>query len=327
MTVTAQIGSFGVALQSAKGTAGTAWKYMKVNTIGLGPDQIINDLPPEVGAQRGIAGGFKGGNRIGGGLNLNTRANYFGYLLKSLAGAVASVTAGSGAAYKHTFSPSETAVWLTARKNVSDLFYEDYRDCRVGNVTLNFPGAGVLTADIGMVGIGITNTEGALSGEIFDSTPVLLDCTGEVLIESVAAKVTRATVAIDNALTNDEFIIGSYELDDVTAMGLTCTYALDIKVQNATLFRKVYMNAGSLWSPVVYQGPVSVTAKSAANISGESIPYSLKVLSSEVELRLYPVALQGNNIVIATLQGVARIPATGSVFTIELVNLTANYNA
>jgi hypothetical protein len=323
MGINAMKGSFGVGLQSEKAKAAAAITYIQASSVSIGMEQNATSLPAEVGGRMWSAESYKTGVMVAGDASFNVRANTIGILLRAFAGSA--VSAPEGSANKHVFTEADDVSflpWMTLTRNTSDVWTEQYVDCRVDSMRLDVPAAGIVTGSFGFVGITPSEIENPV--ETWDDSPLFETCTGAVLLEGVAAKVTRVSFDFGNGLSRDEQIVGSYFLDDITMVRRTCRVTIDTFLKDAALYRKVYNNGTGAWDPQVYSASLEVTIGTARHIV-DTTHGEIKIKIPNIDLLTYPVALAGNDIVRVSMSAELTLGATDEAFSIELINMVADY--
>lgn len=324
MGTNAMKGSFGIGLQAAAGAAAASIQYIQASNVSLNPEQAATSLGPEVGGGMWSAESYKTGVQVNGDVTVNARANTIGYLLRAFAGSASSN--GVSDHYAHSFFEANDVAfipWLTLVRNVSDVWTEQYVDCRVDTMRLDIPAAGIVTATFGFVGK--TPSEIANPTETWDDSPLFETCSGYVKFGgSSTNKVTRLTLDFSNNLTRDEQIIGSYYLEDISMVRRTCRVTVDTFLTNADWYRQVYNNGTSAWDPEVYSAELDVKINTAKHVVGTTHG-SLRFVIPNIDYLVFPVALAGNDIIRVSMSAELTLAANALPFYIELVNNQTSY--
>ena len=87
------------------------------------------------------------------------RDNYIGFLLQAALGADA--VTGTTPNFVHTFTPSNTLPYVTLWRDVGDTLYEEFRDCKVGTLTIGAEAGAPLTVTYGVQGLQATRLTAA----------------------------------------------------------------------------------------------------------------------------------------------------------------------
>lgn len=332
MSYASGIGSFGFGCQAAKGTAATSsLQFIPASRVGMVPTQIVNMTPPEIGGGLVLKEAYKAGVYVTGDAMFTVRPDDIGWLLYALCGAV-NTTADTPEAGMHTHvfkmaTDQSSLPWLTVLKNVSDVLTEQYLDCRVAGATFQITAGGAMTVSFRFVGM----TPSIISNptETFDATPILIGCEGVAQIDLGSGledvKATGVTVELNNGLTEDEWIIGSRYLDDITCLARRLSVTWNTKLVSDALYKKVYYGGSTTFSAEVFSGDIQVAAKSGANAPSLANPYSLTIDIGEMAWQAMPIPLDGNSLVVMTLSGQMVVPSAGDEYSITLVNETADY--
>jgi len=123
MTVLASEGIVGFGGQSAKGTEATTWHRHAVARAALGPQQVIQQFPPEVEGGFHPTGAFKQMVLAGGQVVMYPRLkDVFGWLLYATAGKLSTQTdVPDTDLRRHHFTPPSHArdmPWLSLRRYI-----------------------------------------------------------------------------------------------------------------------------------------------------------------------------------------------------------------
>lgn len=338
MSYTAAKGSLGFGKQTAKGTAAAAFTYMPARSIGFNPEQAVTMVGPHIGGGAYPQEPTKTGVIVRGDCAFQVRPSGIGLLLLGLMGKVAT-TGIAPAAFTHVFTKNTdefSVPWLTFQKNVADVVPEQYVDCKIATMRLDFVAEDALAATAGILGI----TPSILATpptETFDATDLLI-CTQSGAITLTpeggsaygAADFITNRVSLDmaNVLSDNETTIGSYYRDDITLLNRTIGVTIGTRLKSATLYKALYYDGGTAWSPTIFKGALMIEAKSAANISGvtPAAKYSLKAEVGRFVGQMMPINLADGNLIEMEIAGQVVVPASGTEpFKITLVNATASY--
>jgi hypothetical protein len=81
------------------------------------------------------------------------------FWLYAVLGAVA--TTGAGPNYTHTLTPANTLPYITVWRDLSDTLYEEFRDCKVGSLSVSAEAGAPLTMSAGIQGLQATRLTAA----------------------------------------------------------------------------------------------------------------------------------------------------------------------
>jgi len=350
MTVAASAGIFGFGPQSAKGTLATTWYRHKATRVGVGPQQVIRQFPPEIGGGIHPTGAYKAMAFGGGQAILNPRLdNVLGWLMYAAVGQVSDIddTPEAGM-YRHRFTPPDNYYdmqWMSIRRLIpgatgtSDNLGEVLYDCRPVGMRLALTPTNVLTSAFTFVGripkLSGTDVDSWSWGNTYERYPsVPLSHQGSFELDGAGQKATALTVDLVNGFTSpqEEMIIGSPYPDDYIlqnqGLSLTWTY----KWHNPDLYQALLCGSnvesdGEIdWSPSVHSTSVSFEVNSPDNATGMSNPWKLKVYAPEVTWQAAgPPELVANGWLALQFTGVAQEQAVGDTFYFEMDNLTSEY--
>lgn len=331
MGKTSATGSFGIGLQSAKGSFIAAdsadLHYLPVLSVDLAPEQQAQTLPPEVGGEMWPKGSFKTGVYGQGGCSLNMRSTGIGWLFHAFAGSATSASLGGGS-YRHTFfEPTDKSAlpWCTLVKNVADVWHERYGDSRIDTLRLDFPSAGIITAAASFVSLSFTGDSTTVLSETLDSSAVFTTNVGTVTIDSsTTKKVNRVSLDFSNNLTRDERVLGDYYLDDITVMRKTCRITADCFLTNYDWYQAVFNNgSGDIWSPCIYSAAMELEFTTDCGATSATV----KVVFPQVDFQAFPVSLNGQDQIRVTLTAEVIVNTAGArPFYFVLTNGETDYD-
>lgn len=318
MTVPAQAGLFGFAMQAAKvGEGGTftptesnLLDWLRVRSVRNAADLIQGDqlFPPEVGGPINPTGAYKDSAYFGGDFDIIPRMEEtLGFLLWGTLGDASSATGkyvdGSTVAnvnthiFRQDTSSSYTQPWMAFRRSIpgavpaTDTKGITGFDCKIAQMTLQIPAAGKLAVNITVMGRDSFQEQPpvwswANTLEDTQSTP---DAgRGYFKIAGVEYPITGAQIVINNTLTTpqQEMVVGSFHPDDFIALQRSIQIQMVYKWKDPALYNEIY-NGGSAsqdWSslPFITDTAGAVFAFEASFQAPANIPGT----STPYELRL-----------------------------------------
>ncbi len=143
----------GAAKQTAKGTAATfvAATSFKNGFVGgnIGPARETDNLAEtDASRDRGITYITQAG--VEGEPEIYVRDESIVFWLEAALGSRNTVAAAPN--HTHTLTPGNTLPYISVWKNLGDLLWEQYRDCKVGSLSISAESGQPLTATIGIQG-------------------------------------------------------------------------------------------------------------------------------------------------------------------------------
>ena len=349
---TSLVGAFGLGRQASKDTLASTITYLPATSIGLNINQNAQTLPPEVGGDYFLRGSYKSSVMGGGDVAAVARPNSLGNFFYALAGqdTVTPVPAQSGA-YSHSFTPFTPSPGVdlplyTLIKDVAKIqnvgataaLAEQYLNAKMSSFRLDVPKSSIATVQSSWVATTpSTVTVASLGAETMDSTPQFQTCNGTIAfiqeggstISANSLKVERLAFNYANNVSQDEFSVGNYYLEDITLLQRTVTVDMDFVVRDTALYQAVYMNAGTIpgaWSPQIYRGALTLTLNSTVNVPTTTQPYQLVLTFPGLDFMMLPIQLSGADLVRATLSTQVTLGSSGADrFAVTLVNGVASY--
>lgn len=345
MTVASSEAVFSYGGQSAKGTLATTWYRHKASRVNIGPQQVIQQFPPEIGGGFHPTGAFKMMAFGAGQAILNPRLeDVIGWLMYAAVGQLSSVDdipeAGMS---RHYFTPPDNYYdmkWMSIRRSIpgatgtGDNVGEILLDARcVGMRIAAAPGA-ILTGAFTFVGrepkLSLTGVDSWSYNNTYERYPsVPLAHQGWLKLDHAEEPATNLVLDIVNQYTNprEELIIGSPYPDDFILQRQMLTATWTYKWENPDLYQALLtgdeVEAGGEidWSPAVHTAPFEFEVTSPGNATGQTNPWLLNVYAPEFTWQAAgPPELIGGGWLALQFTGIAQEQTTGDTFRMYLEN-------
>jgi hypothetical protein len=315
MSLSSLKAALGVGFQSGQGHAAddADMTYIPVLNANVAPEQLAQNLPPEVGGAYFSRGAYKAGVRSRGDLALIPRAQSVGLLLRSLFHL--EQVAPSGNMTSHRFTPGDSTAsapkWLTLRRMVGNYWGEQMIDARIGSFRIDVAAANVANVSVQLLGGGFHEIPGA---EVFvPDEPFFITCSADVIDgNGTTVIVDRLSIEIGVQLTDNEFRVGSYFLDDITQLQRMAQITADVRIKSRDWFSRVFRNgaaapgagAQGAWDPVLYRAGLYLTLR-----SNEVVPQLLRLNFAALDYLTLPVQVTGAELVRAQLTATVTLDA------------------
>ncbi len=309
------------AKQSVKGTAATtsATTTYKMPLTGgnIGPTRSIENLSEtDSSRDRGIS--YVSQTAVEGAPEFYGRDASIGFWLHKVLGADA-VTGTTN--YVHTITPSNTLPYITAWRDLGDLLYEEYRDCKVGSLTISAEAGSPMTVSAGIQGLRATR----LTVSPDNATPIAVDagavysyndCT-VTLGGGATALVRSFELTIENNLSlqqTDDSI--PYDVVEGTR---EISLGFDLIFEDLTEYNKFHYGgaAGTAVSPTIFTTSAVFDFSKGAN---NGIAFNLPSIAYE---EFAPEPDPGGDPVVVSVRAVAQRNA--SILTATVKNQIALY--
>jgi hypothetical protein len=335
MSAIAQDGYVALAVQTAKGTAATVdgSLALRVTSNSLGGSAETLDYEDEIGGGRdadaslAVLGGFV----VSGDLEGLFRPKAFGLLLLAAGfAAAAPVQDAATLAYTHTFTPG-TAKYLTVlTKWGSTSAVRKFSDVLVNELTVSLDANGKVTWSASMIG---TREEYGVAGvtPTFETSPVANYAGSAITLDGLGTyRFESMEWSVNNNLSDDEFVIGSRSLDDVTPAAREIMVSGTIKVGNdspsvtdlyrAATFGSKTATDSATASADPYHTSAALTFGSKKLI-GTSVTkrFGMIVTCPDVVLAGFPLEASGSDRLTVDIEGRV-LKGTGPAVTIDLQN-------
>jgi hypothetical protein len=335
--------------------ADAQWHKHKVISADFGVQELIDQLPPEVGSGLFAGGSHKLGVYVGGGCSIHPRLqDAIGSFLFAAAGDYAYTAPVDDDAPIHVFkvdAADDTSLpFITVRKHIpsedgTNVVTEYNLDCRVTALQMTLPAMGIMRQDFTFMGRRpvMVESESAAGNAYEDEATVGLSCESSVALPDFAgqlpagANFTGAQVIIANtpSRAQEEMLLGSRYADKFSVVSRGAIVRLGFKWRDSLLYRKLLYTAPSggqcAWNPVPQKSPVSVMSASPALIpkptAGNYLqPYSLTFSAPSVEWQMSSPILAGGQQIRAELIGIVTQADAGvSTWAMTLRNAKESY--
>lgn len=337
MSDTAQSGYCLLTRQTAWGTPATTLGAFGLRLTSMGisgqADRLDDDDEIGGGRARQSSSATLGYFHVAGSLEGLFRPKAFGLLLLAAGfatGGAPTQDATTGA-YTHTFTPSDTLTPLTVETlwgKVTDGLVRRFSDVLVDELELSLDANGKVTFSASCVGRA-EEVQGAPSVPTFETDPVanyagsaaVLDGLGTYRFESMSWKIA-------NGLSDDETVIGSRSLDDVTPGSREVTIGATLKAGSNTpqitgLYRAAVYGDPAATEPQgadPYHSSAALTFGSSRLIGTSTTKrYGLTATMPDVVLNGFPLEASGSDRLSADIEGTAYAGASPEV-TVTLQN-------
>lgn len=337
MSDTAQEGYLTLALQSAQGTpAATVTKGVRVTSSGVSGQSENIEADPEIGGgrDRDTAAVVPGGFSVAGTVEANARFNQLGYLLLA-AGfeeATGPVQDGTTGAWTHTFTPAATGPkWLTVEASWGrNRAIRRFSDVLVNELALAVAGNELATMSVDFLGMGET-WQASPSVPVFPAVDPIGSYLGSaVTLDGLGSyRLTECEWTLANNLSDDEYVIGSRGLVDITPGQRDVRFTGTLRVNPAApgpvtdLYRAAMYGSKTATTPGTddpYHTSAVLTFGSRKFVgTSTTVRYGVKVTMPDVVLNAFPLEGSGADVIEASIEGVA-FKGASPVSTIELYN-------
>lgn len=242
--------------------------------------------------------------------------------------------AGSGSngvesgVFKYMFRPDaaigRALPWYTFVRNVGGKFVEVFPDGHLGSFSFDMAASNLLQIDAsftskacaqiaktagGATAAAQVGSQVAGNGSPFQMVDAVVKLDTNVngdpgaVAEYKPYNPTRLNIAFNNELSQNEFVVGDYFLQDITNLSRTAQITYSVYMRDAEIYNRVYShgnapdaNGRTGWSSEVWKGKLELTLV-GAKIPGKTTPYTIKIEIPEMDYMAAPISLAGNNLV------------------------------
>jgi hypothetical protein len=229
--------------------------------------------------------------------------------------------------FKYMFRPDaeigRALPWYTFVRNVGGKFVEIFPDGHLGSFSFDMAASNLLQIDASFTSKScaqVSKTSGgtaaqqvgaqlAGNGSPFQMVDAIvkLDTNNNgvvgAAVEYQPYNPTRLNIAFNNELSQNEFVVGSFFLQDITNTSRTAQITYSVYLRDAEIYNRVYShgyapdaNGRTAWSSEVWKGALEITL-TGAKIGSTSDYYTMKISVPEMDYMAAPISLAGNNLV------------------------------
>jgi hypothetical protein len=214
--------------------------------------------------------------------------------------------------------------WYTIIRNVGGKFVEEYGDARLGNFAFDMAASNILNIDASFVsrscGTVAYGSGGSSAGEQvgnqtagngipFQSVDAVVkldtrktDGEPGPVAQRESLNPTRLNIAFANQLSQNEFVVGSYYLQDITNQSRTANVTYSVYLKDPDLYARTYaygkdiVTQSQAWSSKIWKGALELSL-TGGDIAGTTSKYAIKITIPEMDYMATPISLAGNNLV------------------------------
>lgn len=336
MSEIAQTGYLALAVQTAKGTPATVsgTDALRLTSNGISGSSDMLDVEDEIGGGREAdsAAAVMGGFTVGGEVEGLFRPKAFGLLLLAAGfAAAAPVQDATSGAWTHTFTPTTTTKYLSLLTRWgSTAAVRRFSDVLVNELSLSLDANGKVTWTASLIGrreeygvAGVTPT--------FETNPVADYAGSAVTLDGLSTyRFESMGLSIANNLSDDEFVIGSRQLEDVTPGAREVTMSGTIKVGDNSpavtdLYRAAVLGSktasdSAAAGAVPYHTSAALTFGSSKLIGTSTTKrHALIATIPDLVLAGFPLEASGADRLTVDLEGTA-LKGAGALVSIDLQN-------
>lgn len=334
MSETSQDGYCIIGVQTAKGTPAvlTASNALKLTSSTPSGQAELLDDDAEIGGGRDYeaSSAVLGGFMVSGDLEGLLRCKTIGYLLMAAGFAPAApVQDGVTGAWTHTFTPTNTLNYLTMLIRWGNAgVVRKMSDCLVNEFSLSLDANGKVTWSASIIGcVEVADVAGMVP--TYETVPVANYAGSAVTLNGLGTyRWESMGLSINNNLSDDEWVIGSRSLDDVTGGAREIEVTGTVKVGNNTpSITDLYKAA--VYGSIAATGPGgsdpfhtdSALTFGSTKFVGTSITkrHGLKATVPDLVIQGFPLEASGSDRLTIDITGRAYKGVSPSV-TIDLTN-------
>lgn len=333
MGYSSQSGQIVVATQTAPGTPvspavlASDGLSLRLRSGSLGPERELIYADPEIGGGRDTSDGQLGGVKFAGEYDAYVRFETVAFFLANVLGAKATVAvSGATGAFEHTITPVDgQPPFITVYEQISNgLERFIFSDAVVNTFHLEVGGTNeLLSMTAGLIARNITPNAAAISTNTLQDLSATVAGTAVKLRyagEQLPAK--SFTLDINNNFVDDNHVLGSFYLDDLTAQAREITASATIQHKNSRAFRQALFGTPTATEigGVTTKEPLEIEITSFESIPGvtPATKYSLTLELPKVAIEPFAYAPSGadaleNDLAMRALRPDTAVPVMSAV--------------
>jgi hypothetical protein len=302
--VASNIGDLAIGIQATKGTPATTANVKTPLTAGaMEPARETADLEESTGV-RMRSGLFVVRARSAGTPAFYARPELAPVLLFGALGGKA--VTGAGDPYTHTLNVAATQPWLTIWRNVGDLIFERFPDCKISQLVIRSTSGAPLTMEATIVGLMSEQAAAALATPtVISSVPFMhYDAEAALKVEGTAVASMRSVVVTisTGATPVDGDNLGGI---DVAEGLVTVTYETQQIVTDRALWNRLHYGTAAPADMADHNRGIVTLAGSPA---GLDLLWSKRDNTGAVAAPERSLRLSSTNVVIASITGITTTP-------------------
>lgn len=304
MGFNSQSGQFGMGIQTLKGTAVAATRFMPLRSGGLGGDRALLIPDPEIGGGRDVQNAYMGPVAFSGDVEFYPRMEALAMLLYGVLGAKNSTSdSGPPVVGTHVITPADTIPWFTVEERVGNQFESfQYTDTKVNSLHMEAEATGYLTGSANMIALGGVSGFTEQVSPDFDESPMMVGT--NIVFEFGGADLHARSFSVDleNNIENDDFRLGSLFLYDAVAKRRMGRIGANYRPEDATLWKQAMWGGSAFTTPQggrAYRGPATITMTTFETIGDEvaGTPFSVEFEIPACVIAPHKVTPSGDDII------------------------------
>lgn len=337
MSLSGNVGFFGVATQIAKGTpnvTGAQVQWVEAINAPFALDEDTRLRRTTIGESPFGRGAYKVGTGMGASVSFEVTSQPIGQYLWYLMGDKAAPVDNLDGTYTHVFKMATdkySIPYITVHRGVGGQIQEYGQDCKIATANLGFAAGDAVTAGFGIRGIRPVKDATAFT-PAYDTNPIMtMTGSGSSLTAVINGTtygsgsgtiidVLAAQMQVANIFPPKRYRVGSVEDIDLTLVERSGTIQIVAEISDDNLYDEICYD-GNNWKETVSTGTLQVVAS-----DGQSTPHTLQMDVSNALFNTFLVANEPERIVTATFSTTVLKDDGGDTLKFTLVTDKAAYS-
>lgn len=241
---------------------------------------------PEIGGGRDTSDGYLGAVSFSGDYEAYVRFKTIAFFLHHCLGASTSAAAsGDSAVFEHTIVPvdSGTLPFLSVYERISNNLERFlYTDAVVNTLHIEAEANGFLTGTFGLLAKSVTPDAVAVDPSgVMDNTSMAVGTNIVLKYDGVTVPAKSFSLDVNNNIEDDDFRLGSFFLNDLTAKQREVTASMTVRHNDASIMRQALFGtaAATQIGGLTTKKPLTIEISSYENVAGSvaNTKYSLEI--------------------------------------------------
>lgn len=327
MGYSSQAGQLLVRRQTAEGVVATDMATAAIGILlrsgSLSSNRELMVLDDEIGGGRDKKGAYLGAASWSGDYEFYARPDAFLTLLSGALGTNAAPVTATGVT-THTVTPSDLGQlpFFTIEEGIgAALETYKYQDAVVNTFHLEVDANGYLMGTAGIIAkrqtAGVTRTDGSA---LYDNGPVFVGSNTSVTFGGVTLPAKSFSLDINNNFADDNYMLGSFYLNDLTPQGREITSSFNIRHANSALWRQATYGAAAATTPqgTTVASSLVIHTESYEKIGATVTPFSIDITIPNFLLEPFSYEASGSDVLENDIAGRAIRPTSSAIMSVAV---------
>lgn len=313
--------------QTAQGTfnadTGTAGVGVKLRSGALGTNRELLVPDAEIGGGRDVTDAYLGVAGFSGDYEFYARYGSLPTMLRATLGSAASAVATGVVTDTITPSDSATLPYLSIEETVGGMETFQYSDAVANSLHLEAEPNGYLMGTLGLIAARAVGGATKTASPVWDNAPMTVGTNIGITYNGVNLKAKSFSLDIANNFEDDDYRLGSFYIEDLTAKRREITASFGIRHSSSAMFRQATYGLSTATAPggATTKQQLVITATSYEDIVGgtPATKNSLTLTIPKFVLSPFSLEQSGDDVMENDIEGQAFRPDPGTAIMTAVV--------